>query len=310
MKTAIVTGATGFIGGAVVKQLSEEGNKVFCLVRSVNKKADILGALENVTIIENDLENLQRISEIINTTIDTFYHFAWQGSTGDERADYALQLQNAKWSADAASLAVKLGCKRFVCTGTLAEFDINSYAPTDGSTPNMVSCYADAKLAAHYMTKAICAGTKTQHIWAYLSNTFGPGNYTSNFVNFASKLLITGKPADFTPGEQYYDFNYIEDTASGLVKLGTSGVGLKAYYIGSGNPDKLKNYIAKIRDAVDPSIKLNLGAIPFNGVSQPLSTFDCSKLSEDTDYKTKYTFEEAINKTIPWIREQIAAGKL
>ena len=33
---------------------------------------------------------------------------------------------------------------------------------------------------------------------------------------------------------------------------------------------------------IDPSIELNLGAVPFNGVKQPASIYDCTKLVEET----------------------------
>ena len=128
MKTCIVTGATGFIGTSVVRQLSDSGIKTFCVVRSKDAAIKKIGDLKNIIFLEGSLDELEQICSGIDEKIDTFYHFAWQGSTGNERADYALQLQNAKWSADAATVAVKLGCERFVCTGTLAEFDINSYA--------------------------------------------------------------------------------------------------------------------------------------------------------------------------------------
>ena len=55
-----------------------------------------------------------------------------------------------------------------------------------------------------------------------------------------------------------------------------------AYYIGSTKPAKLKEFIQAIRDEIDPSIQLNLGAVPFNGVAQPENIFDCSRLVEDT----------------------------
>ena len=87
--------------------------------------------------------------------------------------------------------------------------------------------------------------------------------------------MITGQEANFTAGEQPYDFVYVSDIAQGLYCIGNRGKANYAYYIGSSKPAKLKEFIFSLRDAIDPSIQLHLGAIPFNGVAQPESTFDC-----------------------------------
>lgn len=308
MKAAIVTGANGFVGSALLRELSERGVRVFAVVKDEREDVSKIQGLPRVEIVFCDMDELERLPERIGAPAEVFYHLAWAGSTGAARGDYALQLQNVRWTLDAARAAGAAGCRRFVGAGTLAELDVNAYTPLNGSTPNAVSIYGAAKIAAHYMSKADCAGV--EHLWAYLSNTYGVGNYTSNFVNFASKTMLTGQPANFTAGEQPYDFVYISDIAQGLACIGESGRANYAYYIGSTKPAPLKSFIGRIRDEIDPSIELHLGAVPFHGAVQPESAFDCGLLVRDTGYRPRVSFEEGIRKTIPWIREQIEAGRL
>lgn len=200
---------------------------------------------------------------------------------------------------------------RFVGAGSLAEYDVQAYAAQDGSTPNPVSCYGSAKIAAHYMSKAECNKYENLlHCWSYLSNIYGIGNYTSNFVNFAAKLMLTGKPADFTAGEQLYDFVSVADTVQGLFGIGERGRKNTAYYIGSGHPKPLKEFIREIRNQIDPTIVLHLGAVPFHGISQPPEVFCCEKLRKDTGYAPQVSFKEGMKTTIPWIQTQIRIGRL
>lgn len=310
MKSAIVTGANGFVGSALLRELSAHGVSIVAVVKDEKENITAIRDLPSVEIVYCEMDELDKLPSKIPMCADTFYHLAWAGSTGPARGDYDLQLKNIHWTLDAVNAAKAVGCGRFVGIGTLAEFDVNAYTPLAGSTPNAVSCYGAAKIAAHYMSKAECNRLGIDHVWARLTNVYGIGNYTSNFVNFAAKLMLTGQSANFTTGEQMYDFACIEDIAQGLYCVGEHGKKNVAYYIGSTKPAKLKNFIQIIRDEIDPSISLNLGAVPFNGVSHPKSVFDCSRLVEDTGYQPRIPFQDGIRQAIPWIREQIEVGKL
>lgn len=310
MMTAVVTGSNGFVGSALLHELTDKGIRVFAVVKNEQETISHIENLPGVQIIYCEMDHLNQLPTKISETADVFYHLAWAGSTGAARGDYDLQLKNVHWTLDAVNAAHKIGCTRFVGAGTLAELDVNAYTPLRGSTPNEVSCYGAAKITSHYMSKAECNRLGIQHLWAYLSNTYGIGNYTSNFINFASKLMITGQPANFTSGEQFYDFVYISDIAQGLYCIGKSGKKNHAYYIGSTKPARLKEFIIALRNEINPSIQLSLGAIPFHGIEQPESTFDCSLLVEDTGYEPRVPFSEGIKTTVKWIREQIEVGKL
>ena len=194
MTSAIITGASGFVGAALVKELVRQGVKVTAVVRNPQSDVTEILGLPGVRIVFCAMEELHKLSERVREKADVFYHLAWSGSTGSARGDYKLQLKNTEWMLDAVNEAVRLECNKFVGAGTLAELDVNAYTPLDGATPNSVSCYGVAKIAAHYMSKAECNRLGIDHCWAYLSNTYGIGNYTSNFVNFAAKTMIEGRP--------------------------------------------------------------------------------------------------------------------
>ena len=93
MKNIIVSGATGFIGKSVVKELVSNGYNVTALVREPEKEEihHIDGASYVKFSLENASEDLLKLQE---TEYDTFFHFAWAGSAGEARVDYELQMKN------------------------------------------------------------------------------------------------------------------------------------------------------------------------------------------------------------------------
>lgn len=311
MKKAIVTGANGFLGSWLIKELSNNGIEVYAVVR--NEKSDIenIRYINNCNIVLCTLDNFKKLPEIIkDRDIDCFFHLAWEGSTGNDRGNYEMQLRNVKYTMDAVGVASKIQCKRFVGAGSLAELDCNAYISEDGAQPNIVSCYGSAKIAAHYMSKAKCNELGIEHIWAYIPNTFGIGNRTQNFINFATRVMLTGKRASFTDGIQPYDFVYVSDTVRGLYLMAERGKPFNSYYIGSNNVRQLKEYIKEIRDVINPDIKLFLGEVPFQGKYQPAEIFDCSKLIKDTGYECYITFNEGIKTTVDWLSSIIEEEKL
>lgn len=305
MNKVILTGANGFVGSALIRVLSENGVQVYAIIKDRNEKISHIENLPGVSIVYCELSEIAKLPELIQERdIDTCIHLAWAGSFGNDRANYALQLENVKYALDTVNAVAAMGVKRFVGAGTLAEKDVQNYHPTDGATPNAVSMYGVAKITAHYMTKAECTKLGVEHVWCYLSNTYGVGNTTNNFVNMASRLMLTGKRAAFTSGEQMYDFVYITDTVRGIFYAAQKGKKNTSYYLGSTKQRKLKEYIQIIRDTIDKDIPLYLGEIPFNGIPLPEEAYDTSKLVEDTGYCPMVCFEDGIKMTIDWLRQE------
>ena len=299
----LVTGAGGFVGSHLLDILEENNVQVVAVDMTVNSN---LTERKNVKTICCNLDEVDKLPELIEERyFDCCIHLAWQGANGPARADSDIQIKNIQRTLNLCKILPQLNVKRFVGIGTLAEKDTLNYIPNDGATPNAVACYGVAKMSAQYMSKITCTSLGIEHIWCQLSNLYGVGDNTSNFINFASKLMLEGKRASFTSGEQMYDFVYISDIAKGIFLASTKGKSNTSYYIGSGNQRKLKCFIEDIRNAIDPTIQLYFGEIPFNGVCLPDNEFDCTKLEKDTGYKSSVSFEDGIRRTVNWLKESV-----
>lgn len=305
MRKAIVTGANGFIGSNLLKMMSDEQVRIYAIIKDKDEKIDHILGLPGVEIVYCDLDNINKLPKLISDRdIDVCIYLAWAGSFGDARANYKLQLQNVRYALETAVAIAEMGVKRFVGAGTLAEKDVLNYHLADGATPNAVSIYGIAKIAAHFMTKTECTRLGVEHIWCYLSNTYGIGNTTNNFVNMACRKMLKGEHTSFTAGEQTYDFVYITDTVRAIYAAADRGKANTAYYLGSGKERKLKEYIQVIRDTIDPSIELFLGEIPFNGIALAPEAYDSTKLTKDTGFTALVPFEDGIKWTVGWLKEQ------
>lgn len=300
LKTAIVTGANGFIGHHFLKELSKEGYYVIAVVRNEQEKIDNISCLDNVQIVYCDMCEMRKLKDIVDKDVSqsTFYHLAWAGNSGAARGDYALQLDNAKYTVEAAKVASELGCNRFVVTGSVTQLMYRDYLRCDEVKPEIVTCYAVGKMAAEAMLKCVCTELNIELCWAYIANFYGADDTTNNFINFLIANYKKKATPELTPAEQLADFMYVTDVALALRLLGEKGTANTSYYIGYGEPKPLKTFIEIIHQKIAPEIESGIGRKPFSGMNIDFDKIDYKKFSRDTGFKPTITFDTGIEKVI------------
>ena len=292
MKSAVVTGANGFVGSAVVRELLNSGVSVCAVVH--NGHRDNLKDCDNLLIV-NSLGEVPRGCEV-------FYHFAWSGSAGPARADTALQLKNAQDAVDALRKAKELGCRRFLCAGSIMEHETMAAAYTDGNRPGLGYIYGGGKLIAHAMCMSVAADIGIDLIWPEITNAYGPGERSPRMLNTTIRKCINNEPPQFTAGTQNYDFVYIDDVARAFRLIGENGKPFTEYLIGSSTARPLKEFLLELKSAIAPELDFIFGDIPFTGINLPLEAFDCSKTERDTGFRAEISFAEGCRRTMEWLK--------
>ena len=308
MKKVIVSGANGFVGGAVVEELLANGISVVALVH--DPKTCRFKETEQLKIYEFSLENAWDVKDILKEEqAEVFYHFAWMGSAGPARADTALQLQNAQWTVDCLRMAKEAGCTRFVCAGSIMEKETMEAAFKQENKPGLGYIYGSGKLVAHTMCKSVAADIGIELEWAMITNAYGIGERSPRMLNTTVQKCIRGENPQFTAGTQNYDFVYIDDVARAFRLIGEKGKPFCEYLIGSSTARPLKEFLLEMKDAIAPELDFIFGDIPYTGVNQPLEDFDCSKLEADTGFKAEVGFAEGCKKTRDWWVEVLREEK-
>ena len=302
MKKAVITGANGFVGSSLVEALLNRDYVVYAIVR--NQKSDIgrIPRNGNVRLVYCNLREMNSLPDLLNDeNIDYFFHLAWEGTSGAERGDYGLQLNNVKYSCDAVKVAKKLKCSKFIFAGSIMEYEAMQYLSQNDAKPGRGYFYSISKLTADYMSKVEAANSGIEYINCLVSNIYGAGEISERFVNATIRKMLKGESLLFSSGEQSYDFIYVTDAVKAMVAIAEKGKANSEYYIGSNKIRKLKEYIVLMRDIIAPGATLHLGAFDYNGPFLDYNKIDVDKLYKELNFELEVPFETGIKLTRDWI---------
>ncbi len=303
MKRVVLTGATGAVGTALIKELIKNNIEVLVFCRKDSLRNHNIPESSLVTKKYCDLTQLKEVQNDTGEAYDVFYHFAWAGTTGVARNDMYLQNKNVEYSLDAVVEAAKrFGCHTFIGAGSQAEYG-RSAGVLKADTPAFPeNGYGMAKLCAGQMSRNLCEQYGMRHIWTRILSIYGPNDGENSMIMSTIKKLMSGEKASLTKGEQQWDYLYSGDAGTALALLGKYGKHGKIYCLGSGKTRTLAEYAKIVRDRVNPQGELGIGEIPYAKNQVMYLCADISDLKKDTGFEPKYTFEEGIQETIEWYK--------
>ena len=302
MKKVIVTGANGFVGYWLVRELVNNNVQVIAVVR--NEQTDVSKLKElgnNIQIVYCELSQIEELTQLIaEGDYDAFYHLSWMSAGGIGRADYSIQLMNVKYSCDAVKVASELGCKKILFAGTVTERIAENILNLSGKAVNNI--YGICKHTTHCLVDVECQKYGIDYVWMQFSNLYGPYSINGNIVGYTIKELLNNKVASFGPAQQIYDLLYIEDLVYAAYLLGEKTTRHHSYYLGSGKLRILADYLKEIGDICGKPELIKIGARPDDGTRYENSWFDISSLVEDTGYEARVSFEDGVKQTIEWMK--------
>lgn len=301
MKSVIVTGANGFIGSSLIKVLIDNRIKVTAI--DVNFSPGRLPESDLITKIQSCVD-LSLAKTLESGEYDAFYHLAWRGVNGSEKANPYVQLDNIKMGIDCANVCREMGVKKLLCAGTVAENAAFSLQHLNRTSGGMM--YGVAKHACHLLLEDYCKNIGLPFVWMQFSNIYGIGNKTGNLVSYTLTELLSNREATFGPALQPYDFIYVDDLINVIYRLGETETKHSFYFIGSGSPRLLKDYLINIGEITNKIDLVKIGLRDDDGIRYSYEMFDTSNLIREIGQYVSISFEKGIEDTSKWLEIELA----
>jgi nucleoside-diphosphate-sugar epimerase len=238
--TALVTGATGFIGGHLVRHLARLGWKVHALSRQVSTDSDIAIAATWHSY-DGDYESVSRA--VASTKPDVVFHLAslFLSEHKPEQID-ALVNANLRFGMHLLEAMHQHNVRRLINTGT-------SWQHYNNADYDPVNLYAATKQAFEAIVDYYCNAHQFSAITLKLFDTYGPGDIRQKLIPYVKNCLNSGKVLELSDGLQIISLVHVDDVVDGFNHATTLLVTAQHQRFGLAHPDHLS-----IKDVINRMI--------------------------------------------------------
>ncbi len=232
----LITGSTGFIGGALAKHLAEAGHDLHLLVRSTARAASL--GIAGARVFEGDITDAVSVQAAMKGCTHVFHLAAFAKPVAKEPDTF--RIINVEGTRNVLEAAMKEGVKRVVFTSSAGTFgvtgaeqdaDENSPRPKHHHTEYAATKKQAEDLCNDYRARGLDV------IIVYPSRVYGPGLLSeSNAVTKILRMYDKGRwriiPGS---GKTIGNYAYINDVVQGHELAMTRGRECGDYILGGEN---------------------------------------------------------------------------
>jgi dihydroflavonol-4-reductase len=319
LASTLVTGATGFIGGHVVRRLIERGDEVVVLVRPTSELASLNGL--DVRTVGGDVRDRPAVRRALRG-VDRVFHLA--GTTNLRLSRPAILALNVEGTRIVLEESLRARVERVVYTSSVAAIG----PARKGSVANETHVwnagrhripYVDAKHQAEEVALGL-AGRGLPVVIVNPAHVLGAGDPGRSSTVIVRRFLLREIPA-------YVDGTLnvvgVQDVARGHLLADERGVPGQRYILGNRNftLDRLFTDLARLSGVERPSVKLPASMalamaqagqwLPGAPVPSPAEVkaaslhwaFSSAKAKRELGWRTS-PHEDCLEETIAWYRER------
>ncbi|WP_419801116.1 NAD-dependent epimerase/dehydratase family protein [Mucilaginibacter sp.] len=295
MTKVLVTGITGFLGSAIAEKLLSENFDVVGLMRpnsDVWRCKDFTSKVFWVEVNEHWRQNL------LDQSPDIIIHCAWMGVGSGSRNNWNEQIKNIEFLTNLLEIGAEISVKKIIFLGSQAEYGRMFEKVNEQKMAAALDAYSAVKLSSLEIVKAFCSLNNIKWVWLRVFSVFGEKEDESWLIPALIKIMQKNNEMDLTEGQQKYAYLYVLDFAKFIHKIVIHQVPSGIYNLSSDTTRSIRSIAESIRDLVNPSFKLNFGAIPYRPNQSMYVEGDISKLTGSIGEIDFTDFELALRKTI------------
>jgi UDP-N-acetylglucosamine/UDP-N-acetyl-alpha-D-glucosaminouronate 4-epimerase len=308
MAKILVTGAAGFIGSSLVRELCKRGHQVRGIDNLVTGKMENLSdTVDQINFCEGDVRDDKLIRSLCQN-VDVVFHEAALPSVPKSVIDPETSHRaNVDGTLSVLMAARDSGVRRIVYAASSSAYGESPTLPKHEAMPVApISPYAVQKLTGELYMQSFARVYEIETVCLRYFNVFGPGQaadspYSGVLAKFITSMLSGVAPVIYGDGTQSRDFTYIDNVVQANLLAATalaSKVNGKVYNIACGQNYSLIETYYLLSHQIGMHKQPVFGP-PRNGDIQH-SLAAIGRAQQDFGYRPRIGFEEGLSRTIDW----------
>jgi dTDP-6-deoxy-L-talose 4-dehydrogenase (NAD+) len=263
MSKVLVTGATGFVGNYVIKELLKHSHHVIATSSDLGK-AEKMQWFSQVEYIPFDLKNPNSSVNYVQffKNPDLAIHLAWEGLP-NYKSTFHLEENLLRHKTFLKNL-IENGLKDLTVTGTCLEYGKQEGSLREDMEVMPYTSYAIAKNELRILLQELQKKYSFSLKWARLFYMYGEGQNPNSLLSQLDKALHESRASfNMSGGEQTRDYLPIEKVATYIVKIALQKNVTGIINCCSGDPVTIKEFVEKYLKDKNKKIDLILGHYPY-----------------------------------------------
>ncbi|MBF0408689.1 MAG: NAD(P)-dependent oxidoreductase [Candidatus Riflebacteria bacterium] len=295
----LLTGASGFIGSEILRQLLSNGHEV----TAISLPDENLSEQNNLIILSEDLNNHEKIRSLISSNPpDAAIHLAWHVKT----PDYLESEKNLDCLLSTVKLVkslIECKCAHIAIAGTCAEYDHSGgYMSEDKTLILPDTLYAAAKTSCRLLCEQLTKNSSTKLAWLRIFYPYGPNENPMRLLPALIKSLCGNNFFKASTGDQIRDYIHVHDVASAFVNISEKKI-QGSFNVSSGFPITIRSLLETTAEIMGKKDLIQFGALPPRPWDPPFICGNNLKL-RSTGWQQKYPILQGLSNTIEWWKEK------
>ena len=276
MKKVLITGATGFVGNHVVKELLKYNFEVLVAAQDV-EQCKSFAWFDKVKIFQFDLEEKNENYFQYFQEPDLMIHLAWFGLPNYKELFHIEK--NLYQNYFFVKNMMMNGLKNISVIGTCFEYGMQNGCLREDMETMPNNSYALAKDTLRKFMEELNKKYQIDFKWIRLFYLFGEGqNKNSILEQLKTAIRNNEKAFNMSGGEQLRDYLPIEKVAKYIVKISLQNKVHGIFNCCSGKPISVKSLVENFLKENNSEIDLNLGYYPYSDYEPMAFWGDNSKM--------------------------------
>jgi nucleoside-diphosphate-sugar epimerase len=292
----LLTGAAGFIGSQVARQLVSEGDEVTAVLSPSGQTRRIDDIVHVLSITRADLSTTELDTLVAAAEPDLCIHLAWYVEPTRYLSAVAENLASLTASVRLLAALDAARCERVLVAGTCLE----PGSVIDGEVRPTETIYASAKSALHQVGLQLDV---TSFACAHIFYLYGPGENAERLVPSIIRACLEGHPVDVSSGMQKRDFLHVADVAAAIISVAKSDL-RGGVDICSGTSRPLLDVFDAIGSATLRGDLIRVGNRP-SRAGEPRDIAGDNVTLSGTGWQPRWSLETGIAQTVDWWRAEL-----